>query len=170
MIKTLLTGTTLAACLTAASAVASPGHGDGIGEPGDAAQVDRSITIEMDEMKFSPETVEVEPGETIRFEVVNVGRAVHEFNIGTNETWNGHRGEMQKMMREGMMTMRSINHDQMMETGMMHDDANSVLLEPGDTGEVIWTFPEGAEIGFACNVPGHREAGMVGNFRRGHDS
>ncbi|REC54634.1 copper-binding protein [Rhodosalinus sediminis] len=172
MIKTLLTGTALAASLAASIAVAGPGHGDedGIGEPGDAAQIDRTIIVEMDEMSFSPETIEVAPGETIRFEVVNVGRAVHEFNIGTGETWNGHRGEMRTMMREGMMSARSINHDRMMEAGMMHDDANSVLLEPGDTGQVIWTFPEGGEIGFACNVPGHREAGMVGDFRMGHDS
>ncbi|WP_306006483.1 cupredoxin domain-containing protein [Aquicoccus porphyridii] len=165
MIKTLLSGTTLVASLIASTAVASPGHGDGIGEPGDAAQVDRTIMIEMDEMKYSPDSIEVAPGETIRFEVKNVGRVVHEFNIGTSETWNGHLGEMQTMMREGMMTVRSINHDRMMEAGMMHDDANSVLLEPGETGEVIWTFPEGGEIGFACNVPGHRNAGMVGDFR-----
>jgi len=46
--------------------------------------------------------------------------------------------------------------------GMMHDDPNSVLLEPGKTGEVIWTFSEVTEVGFACNVPGHRNAGMVG--------
>ncbi len=170
MIKTILTGTALVASLTASIAVAGPGHGDGIGEAGDAAQVDRTIIIEMDEMKFSPEAIEVEPGETIRFEVVNVGRAVHEFNIGTSETWDGHRGEMRTMMSEGMITSRRINHDRMREAGMMHDDANSVLLEPGDTGEVIWTFPEGGEIGFACNVPGHRNAGMVGGFRMGPDS
>ncbi|RFP85560.1 copper-binding protein [Rhodobacteraceae bacterium 63075] len=168
--KTILTSTALVAGLTASIAVASPGHGNGIGKAGDAAQVDRTITVEMDEMKYSPSTIDVEAGETIRFEVINVGRAVHEFNIGTSETWDGHLGEMQTMMREGMMTARSINHDRMMEAGMMHDDANSILLEPGDTGEVIWTFPEGGEIGFACNVPGHREAGMVGGFRMGHDS
>lgn len=170
MIKTLLTCTALAASLTTSIAMASPGHGDGIGKPGSAAQIDRTITIEMDEMKFGPETIEVAPGETIRFEVVNVGRAVHEFNIGTSETWNGHRGEMQTMMREGMITVRRINHDRMVEAGMMHDDANSILLAPGDTGEVIWTFPDGGEIGFACNIPGHREAGMVGEFRMDHDS
>ncbi|MGI3212762.1 cupredoxin domain-containing protein [Roseovarius tibetensis] len=170
MIKTSLTSTALVASLTASIAVASPGHDSSIGEPGETAQVDRTITIEMDEMKYSPKTIEVAPGETIRFEVINVGRAVHEFNIGTSETWDGHLGEMQRMMREGMMTASSLNHDKMMEAGMMHDDANSVLLEPGDTGEVIWTFPEGGEIGFACNVPGHREAGMVGDFGMGHDS
>ena len=74
---------------------------------------------------------------------------------------------MMTMMREGMMTARSINHDRMMEAGMMHDDANSALLEPDETADIIWTFPEGGEIGFACNVPGHREAGMVGDFSIG---
>lgn len=171
MIKTLMTGTALAVCLTTGSiAVAGPGHDSSIGEPGETAQVNRTITVEMDEMKYGPATIDVEAGETIRFEVTNVGRAVHEFNIGTHETWDAHVGEMQAMMREGMMTASSLNHDKMIEGGMMHDDINSVLLEPGDTGEVIWTFPEGGEIGFACNVPGHREAGMVGGFRMGHDS
>ncbi len=170
MSKTLLTGTALVAALTASIALASPGHDSSIGTPGDAAQVDRTITVEMDEMTFTPETVDVQPGETIRFEVVNVGRVVHEFNIGTSETWNGHLGEMQTMMRGGMMTARTLDHDRMMEAGMMHDDANSALLEPGETGEVVWTFPDGGEVGFACNVPGHREAGMVGDFSTGHGS
>ncbi len=47
---------------------------------------------------------------------------------------------------------------------MMHDDANSVLLEPGQTARVTWTFGEKSEPGFACNVPGHRAAGMVGDI------
>ncbi len=167
MKKTLLTGAALVVAFTASIALASPGHDSSIGKPGAAAQVDRTITVEMDEMKFSPETIAVQPGETIRFEVVNVGRVVHEFNIGTSKTWSGHSGEMMTMMQEGMMTAQNLRHDRMMEAGMMHDDANSALLEPGDTGEVIWTFPEGGEIGFACNVPGHREAGMQGGFRMG---
>ncbi|GGD28887.1 cupredoxin domain-containing protein [Sinisalibacter lacisalsi] len=170
MIKILPTGTALATALTSAIAMASPGHESSIGEPGDTAQVDRTITVEMDEMEFSPETIEVQPGETIGFEVVNVGRMVHEFNIGTSETWNGHRDEMRTMMREGMMTAQRLDHSRMLEAGMMHDDANAALLEPGETGQVIWTFPEGGEIGFACNVPGHREAGMEGDFRMGHGS
>lgn len=170
MYRILLTGAALGVALTGTIALASPGHDSSIGQPGDATMVDRTITIEMDEMTFSPEVIEVLPGETIRFEVVNVGRAVHEFNIGTNDTWNSHRDEMTTMMREGMMTTRQLNHDRMMEAGMMHDDANSTLLEPGETGDVIWTFPDGGEIGFACNVPGHREAGMLGDFRLGHGS
>ena len=165
MNRSLLIGTAFVAALSAATVFADPVHDSAIGQPGDAAKVDRTLKIDMDEMKFIPEAIKVEPGETIRFEVVNVGRFVHEFNIGTMETWKAHRDEMQMMMKTGMMTTRTLNHAKMMEAGMMHDDANSILLEPGESGEVIWTFPEGGEIGFGCNVPGHLEAGMKGTFQ-----
>lgn len=142
---------------------ADPGHGL-IGEPGMEELVDRTIEVDMSEMRFSPATIEVSEGETIRFVVTNVGRVVHEFNLGNGETWESHRDEMREMMRNGMMTTREVRHDRMQEAGMMHDDPNSVLLAPGSSGEVIWTFSESGEIGFGCNVPGHLEAGMQGNI------
>lgn len=45
---------------------------------------------------------------------------------------------------------------------MAHDDPNSVLLEPGQPGEIVWKFTKAAALEFACNVPGHYEAGMMG--------
>lgn len=47
---------------------------------------------------------------------------------------------------------------------MVHDDPNSVLLDPGAHGELIWTFSEPTELEFACNVPGHYQSGMVGKL------
>jgi uncharacterized cupredoxin-like copper-binding protein len=153
-----------------AFALAGPGHGtdDSFGAAGHADDVDRTIEVAMDEMKYDPEAINVEPGETVRFVVTNTGRFVHEFNIGTDATWDSHRDEMNTMMREGMITTSEIRHARMEEAGMMHDDPNSVLLAPGQTAEVIWTFPEEGVVGFACNVPGHREAGMEGAFRVTH--
>jgi uncharacterized cupredoxin-like copper-binding protein len=46
----------------------------------------------------------------------------------------------------------------------MHNEPNSVLLEPGKAGEITWTFAEGADLEFACNVPGHYEVGMQGEI------
>ncbi|PQO22902.1 copper-binding protein [Rhodobacteraceae bacterium WD3A24] len=138
-------------------------HGSGIGAAGDATKVDRVIEIAMDEMSYDPERVTVAPGETIRFVVTNVGSVVHEFNLGTPQTWQGHQDEMAAMMRAGMMSADRIHHDKMREAGMMHDDPNSVLLEPGESGEIVWTFDGDADNpGFACNVPGHLQAGMEG--------
>lgn len=146
---------------------ADAGHGDAeaYGSPGEAHHVSRSIEMRMGEMYFEPDTIKIEPGETIRFEVINEGDAVHEFNIGTMENWQAHLSEMERMMDEGMIDFDRIDHARMRKMGMMHSDPNAVLLEPGERAEIIWEFPEEAtEVGFACNVPGHRESGMVGDF------
>ncbi len=63
-----------------------------------------------------------------------------------------------------MMTMKKLYHAKMMEGGMMHNDPNSALLEPDQSTEVVWSFSEATDMGFACNVPGHHEGGMVGKI------
>lgn len=161
MIKTIQA--TAAIFLAGATvALAGPGHGSGaeIGEPAQAGAADRTIEVEMGEMYYSPEDMNIRPGETVRFEVTNTGRMVHEFNIGTLQMHQAHAEEMRAMMQGGMMSARSVNEDKMAESGMAHDDPNSLLLEPGETGTLTWTFPEHGEVEIACNVPGHREAGM----------
>jgi uncharacterized cupredoxin-like copper-binding protein len=37
-------------------------------------------------------------------------------------------------------------------------------VAPGKTGEIIWTFNQSGEFDFACLLPGHFEAGMVGKI------
>ncbi len=44
-------------------------------------------------------------------------------------------------------------------------DPNQVGVEPGKTGELIWQFTRAGTFDFACLVPGHFEAGMVGKVR-----
>jgi len=138
------------------------------GKPGKAADADRIIEIVMDDNYFEPETLTVTAGETIRFKVTNNGSLVHEFNLGTPDYHAAHQDEMMMMQQHGVLMGDHINHD-MMNTPMgddghtmKHDHPNSVLLEPGDSGEVVWTFTSGGDIEFACNVPGHYAAGMVG--------
>lgn len=161
---------TLAAGILAMSssmALADAGHGKAptFGRPGEEHHVSRTIELRMGEMYFKPASIEVKPGETIRFVVINEGEAVHEFNIGTPENWDAHLAEMARMVDEGMIDFDRIDHAKMRRMGMMHADPNAVLLEPGERAEIIWEFPdEATKIGFACNVPGHRESGMVGQI------
>ena len=69
-----------------------------------------------------------------------------------------------------MMTVRELRHDRMLEAGMMHVDANARLLEPGETSEIVWTFSgDQDELIIACNVPGHRQAGMEASVVIGED-
>lgn len=150
-------------------ALADAGHAD-IGQPGKAS-VQRTVEIALGEMYFKPENLNVKAGETVRFVLKNEGQLLHEFNIGTSDMHAHHREEMAMMMEHGMLTPTGINpermnmdHGQMGMSSMKHDDPNSVLVEPGKTKELVWTFPKSGVLEFACNVPGHSEAGMIGQI------
>jgi uncharacterized cupredoxin-like copper-binding protein len=142
------------------------GHDRAIGKPGKAATVSHTVKINAYDTAFSPKSIKVRKGETVRFIVTNTGDLVHEFNIGTIKMHRAHQGEMMKMMDSGVLRADHINHKMMKMGGkMQHNDPNSVLLEPGDKKEVIWTFTNSGTLKFACNVPGHYESGMVGNIK-----
>jgi uncharacterized cupredoxin-like copper-binding protein len=167
--KTTFTGRAATALLIpllmfgASAAFADPEHADSpnIGQAGDVTHIDQVIEVDMGEMYFTPSEYTFERGETVKFLLTNSGRAVHEFAIGTEDMQNAHEQEMRVMLREGMMTTRVLRHDRMLEAGMMHVDANARLLAPEETAELVWTFSgEQDELIIACNVPGHRAAGM----------
>ena len=42
---------------------------------------------------------------------------------------------------------------------MIHQDGNTVTVKSGETKVLTWEFKSG-DVVFACNVPGHFEAGM----------
>ncbi len=144
------------------------GHGGGhghmmdaaVGEPGDASDARRTLKIVMTDNRYMPKSITVSQGETVRFLIENKGDLVHEFNIGTAEMHKNHQDEMMAMMASGALMADHIDHSKMGD--MKHDDPNSELLEPGATGEITWKFGTSGEIQFACNVPGHYEAGMHG--------
>lgn len=119
-----------------------------IGIPGDTAKVDRTIDVIMREtddgdMVFEPISLEIAKGETIRFNIMNKGELEHEFVIDTIEGNAEHKGMMAAM-------------------DMEHDDPNSIRLDEGETGEVIWKFENEGTFEFACLIPGHYESGMHG--------
>jgi uncharacterized cupredoxin-like copper-binding protein len=150
---------------------ASGGHGAGseIGQPGKKSEATRTITITMTDNLYTPEKITVKKGETVRFVVNNKGEFVHEFNIGTAKMHKAHQKEMMMMVEHGVLEPDKINHAKMkMDMGggktMEHNDPSSVLMEPGKSAEMIWKFDKAGKLGFACNVPGHYESGMVGNI------
>jgi len=169
------TSLTLAACLLASSSPvsATPAHTFAFGQPAAASQAMRTIEIVMGDMNFDPKAIQVKAGETVRFVLVNKGQLLHEFNLGDAAMHASHQREMLQMQQSGMLTptrMKEMSHDMAgmdhaaMGHGMQHDDPNSVLVEPGKTAELTWTFSKAAALEFACNIPGHYQAGMVGKL------
>jgi uncharacterized cupredoxin-like copper-binding protein len=150
----------LAMLVDLSGALADAGHGHDMaagGRPGLAADVDRTVRIDATDIAFDRQTIEVRAGETIRFVVTNSGRLVHDFTLGDAATQRAHREEMAEMMAQGAASHQHPG-------GHGHAEANAIVLAPGETRELIWTFAEGTDFEFACNIPGHYEAGMKGRI------
>ena len=164
----------LAGCLLALSvnAMADEAHTYAFGHPAPADKATRTVEVTLQDISFSPKALDVKAGETVRFVLVNKGQLLHEFNLGDAAMHAAHQKEMLQMQQSGMLTPTgmgrggmdhsSMGHGSMDMPGMKHDDPNSVLVEPGKTAELTWTFARADNLEFACNVPGHYQAGMVG--------
>ena len=115
-----------------------------VGEPGEG-NPDRIITVSMQDtmrFEFEPDPGELKHGETIEFKVSNDGQIQHEFSIGNADDQISHAAMMQKM------------------PNMKHNDPNTVSLAPGESAKLSWKFMGKDTVVFACNIPGHFEAGM----------
>lgn len=112
-------------------------------EPG--LPVTRTIEIEMsDQMRFTPNAIQVKKGDVIKFVHSNVGQIMHEFVLGTPESLAEHAEMMKKF------------------PGMEHEEPYMAHVAPGRTGVIIWQFSESGEFAFGCLIPGHFDAGMKG--------
>ena len=117
------------------------------GKQGDPRKATRTIAIDMaDTMRFGPANITVKEGETIKFVVTNKGKLMHEMVIGTMEELKAH-GELMKK-----------------HPGMEHDEPYMSHVSPGKKEEMVWQFTKAGEFYYACLVPGHFEAGMIGKI------
>ncbi|MBO9513763.1 MAG: cupredoxin family protein [Variovorax sp.] len=115
------------------------------GQEGNPRKVSRVIHVGMsDNMRFSPASISVKRGETVKLLVHNDGRILHEMVLGTKEALKEH-AELMKRFPE-----------------MEHADPNMAHVKPGKSGEIVWQFTKAGDFEFACLQPGHFEAGMVG--------
>jgi len=159
----------LAGCLLALSfnALADASHSYAFGQPAAADKATRTVEVTLQDIAFAPKSLDVKAGETVRFVLVNKGQLLHEFNLGDAAMHAAHQKEMLQMQASGMLTstgMGKMDHSAMGHGAMKHDDPNSVLVEPGKTAELTWTFTQATGLEFACNLPGHYQAGMVGKL------
>lgn len=127
-------------------------HTASYGEPGKAGNVDRTIEIDATEFSYEPDSITVKQGQTIRFVVTNTGKLMHEFVIGGEEAQQAHAKEMQ-----GMSPKEMIEHMKHHPTG--------ISVQPGETKELIWKFGPQEHVRYACHVPGHYQAGMIGHMQ-----
>jgi uncharacterized cupredoxin-like copper-binding protein len=97
-------------------------------------------------MLFAPNRLEVRRGEQIQFALRNEGEVEHELVIGTVATNLKHAEEMSA------------------DPEMAHEDPNAKRLGPKQSGVLRWQFTKAGTFEYACLIPGHREAGMIGTI------
>lgn len=115
------------------------------GRAGDPQAVQRTITIDMhDDMRFRPDRFEVREGETVRLRIRNRGRVLHELVLGDEQELATHAELMKR------------------HPGMEHDEPYMAHVDPKRTGSIVWHFNRPGQFRFACLIPGHYDAGMIG--------
>lgn len=118
------------------------------GIAGDAAQVTKTIELRMDDnMRFTPDHIDVVEGQTLRLRATNKGQVLHEIVLGTPEELDKHAALMKRF------------------PGMQHDEPYMAHVAAGKRGDIVWTFNRPGDFAFACLIPGHFEAGMRGTLR-----
>lgn len=104
----------------------------------------RAVEVSMtDALRFDPDEITVQAGETIRFVVSNPTPLDHDFVIGDEHEQEHHAAEMAA------------------DGDMMHDEDNAMTVAAGETQELIYTFDEAGDLLIGCHVQGHYEAGMI---------
>jgi uncharacterized cupredoxin-like copper-binding protein len=112
----------------------------------DTHPVSRTIQIETtDALRFVPDQVSVNAGDTVAFEITNSGVLPHEFFIGTPTEQQAHEAEMSGGSN-------------------MSDEPNAVAVPAGGTARLVYTFDQTGTLEYGCHVPGHYAAGMFGTI------
>jgi len=88
------------------------------------------------QLRFLPDSVTIQAGETITFEVTTMGPTVHEFMVGPAADVAADKAGTPEVADIGMM----------------------------QTGSLTYTFTGPGPFAFACHAPGHYEAGMTGTI------
>lgn len=98
----------------------------------------------MEDIKFDQTTLTVKNGETIDFRFVNDGKVADDAFIGDLEAQMEHDAEMAEMGDA---------------SGHPMEEA-AIVVQPGDTGELSYTFSEPGTYQAGCHQPGHYAAAM----------
>ena len=115
------------------------------GEAGDPAKAVRTIRISMsDSMRFDPAEIHVKKGDTVRLVATDNGKVAHEIVLGTMDELKEHAELMRKF------------------PNMEHNEPHMAHVQPGQRKEIVWRFTKPGEFYYACLMPGHMEAGMIG--------
>ena len=102
----------------------------------------RRVDVDMVDIDFAPNSIEVAAGETVRFVFHNRGEVVHDAFLGDADAQADHEAEIRD------------------EHGGHGSSDDAIKVDPGQTGELTHTFDSAGTVEIGCHEPGHYDAGM----------
>jgi uncharacterized cupredoxin-like copper-binding protein len=118
------------------------------GIAGDTKGAMKTVVFTMtDNMRFTPDRIEVKQGETVKIVLKNSGTMLHEFVMGSKQELDEHAAMMVRF------------------PNMEHDEPYMAHVKPGESGVIVWTFNRPGDLDFACLMAGHYQSGMVGKIK-----
>lgn len=130
----------LAGCATQAGAGTGGGSGSTGGPTGE------TVTLTVRHSRFTPSTLEVRPGATVRLVVRNLDPIAHELIVGDQGVQDAHEA--------GTETTHG-------------GEPGEVSVPAGATVETTYTFGRSGTVLLGCHLPGHWAYGMRGTVRVG---
>lgn len=142
----------IGACTAGEPGTTPPIAPGGSGDP-------RDVNIVARDYAFVPSVVDLVPGETVTFHVINGGLDIHEAIIGDIDT------QLAWEAAEGAFIGRPPGPTPMVSVGPEFG-GQRIVVASGQRLDVTWTVPEDAASGGAawfvgCHIPGHWQKGMV---------
>jgi uncharacterized cupredoxin-like copper-binding protein len=115
---------------------------------GGAAETTR-ITVTMKEFTFEPNPITVAAGTPVEITLVNEGAVEHDFAI-------------ESIPAENVVTEGSMNDHAMTEEHSEFDVHTATAV--GESSVLRFTPTQPGTYQIICSVPGHKEAGMIGEL------
>ena len=110
-----------------------------------------------DRFRYRPSSIVVRAGQPVSFTVTNAGHLPHEFILGDRATQLAHEAQMQDPPAGG--------HDHArMHAHAAGSTAGALIVPPGATRRLTWTFDQAGLVLYGCHVLGHWAAGMKGTI------
>jgi len=110
----------------------------------------QEVRVEATEFAFGPATIEVTAGLPVTLTLANVGSVEHDLTVQEIPL-------AERSAAEGPMEGHTMSAEA--EQAQLH-----VAAPAGQPAELTFTPTQPGTYEFACSVPGHKEAGMIGTL------
>jgi uncharacterized cupredoxin-like copper-binding protein len=116
-----------------------------------------TVVVEASEFKFAPSTIRIPAGKPVKVVLNNGGKLEHEILIRDLSVKIVATETSHDMHSAGEAGMRAMSEH--VKAGRFHVHAG-----PGGEASEVMQADAAGTYDFACEIPGHKEAGMVGRI------